>query len=1436
MILLYNLFYRKFGIRKVEQLLMPPLPPTQLLDLPKKSLLHYLGHGASDSGPASDEFLFRNINKPIMADHVVQLADSKGAPRRANVAAEPLIRNYHTKNRRLRRIRNLETAVRDERTLVVYNYALLPQLYRYQRSYYAAYFQWWNQQVTLWDSVAKIAATTDRNQFIQISLPQVLPSLADFKLCGQLDAPTQRMVKVFNTPEALTLLELWKWFGAERGISAMKGLPQSAFSKVNLIFQEGGRWFVLNLGVLDNWRISSEEELAAPGNTKDPKKNKGFKPDQFQKRFLRLMMVLMETRTSTPPEWKDDEEAAAVKEAKGDQQPEVFVQQAGAPVIDEDGVARVKTEVKKVPVDAEVQEAAEHGEATKAEDIEIDHELEAQIDADLAALDAVVHPDEPTEVEHQLAVQELTAHPLEMNFDTGISTLLDQFAESGSMSAAEYRRFQDLSQSYKKIKAPDGSGTLDQFSKVTKEMLAIKESPTIKDIPTVLDKSMLKSSLLEFDERYVKEIMHKHVASMVLCAQNAGYAVTGYEKERIDDIQGSNDFYHAKLVPLEGAPSNFRFMLPVVSPEDGTYMTNGVNYRLRKQRGDLPIRKVAPDKVALTSYYGKIFVTRSEKRVNNYGLWLTNQVRALGLDEVDTLVVNMHTSNVFDSKFECPRLYSILAHEFRSFGSDGWSFNFDHTKRAELFGEDNLKTLEKEGRVVVAKNKQGALMVMDPDGALYEVKDGELVDHPSLEEMLRLESTKAPVDFAEVKVLGKQVPLGVVLGWELGLDRLMRLLKVRPRRVPAGQRVNLESYEYAVVFADETLVFNRDDRYASMILAGFNEYHRTIRQFSVYEFDKRGVYLNVLEGAGLTARYLREISLQFRMFVDPIAHELLVQMGEPTTYRGLLLRSAEMLLNDAHPDELDSRYMRIKGYERFAGAVYTELVKAIRVHEGRPGKARAALDIDPYAVKKAINQDPSVALVSEINPIQNLKEMEAVTYGGVGGRSSRSMTKRTRAYHPNDMGTISESTVDSSDVAINTYTSADPQFDSLLGTSKRYEIGKTGVTALLSTSALLSVGATNDDPKRVNFIAIQHGHGIACKGYHSMPVRTGYEQVIAHRTGDLFAYTARKDGRVVAVSEEGITIEYNDGETKSIELGRRYGHAAGLVVPHTVISDLKVGAKVKAGDIVSYNQEFFERDMLDRSQVVWKAGVLVKTAIFECTDTLEDSSVISTRIAESLTTKTTKVRTIVCNFDQSIRKLVKAGTQVEAEDILCTIEEAVTAQAGLFDEESLDTLKMLGAQTPQAKVAGLVERVEVFYHGDKEDMSESLQAIANAGDRDLIRRTKAAGKKGYNGSVDASFRVEGDPLPLDTIAIRIYITSDVPMGVGDKGVFANQMKTVIGRVMEGENTTESGVPIDGIFGYKSISDRIVLSPDIIGTTTTLLDVIGKKALEAYRGK
>ncbi len=169
-----------------------------------------------------------------------------------------------------------------------------------------------------------------------------------------------------------------------------------------------------------------------------------------------------------------------------------------------------------------------------------------------------------------------------------------------------------------------------------------------------------------------------------------------------------------------------------------------------------------------------------------------------------------------------------------------------------------------------------------------------------------------------------------------------------------------------------------------------------------------------------------------------------------------------------------------------------------------------------------------------------------------------------------------------------------------------------------------------------------------------------------------------------------------------------------------------------------------------------------------------------------------------------------------------------------MDEETIDTLRVLGAPSPQAKLKGRIERIEVYYNGDVEDMSASLRALVTASDKRIALRNTSVGRKAFTGSVTEEFRIGTDPLLMDTACIRIYMGAMVSAGSGDKAVFANQLKTVIGRVFNDNVRTESGLPIDAIFGAKSLAARIVTSPYLIGTTTTLLIEATKRVVRAYR--
>lgn len=344
-----------------------------------------------------------------------------------------------------------------------------------------------------------------------------------------------------------------------------------------------------------------------------------------------------------------------------------------------------------------------------------------------------------------------------------------------------------------------------------------------------------------------------------------------------------------------------------------------------------------------------------------------------------------------------------------------------------------------------------------------------------------------------------------------------------------------------------------------------------------------------------------------------------------------------------------------------------------------------------------------------------------------------------------------------------------------------------------------------------------------------MPVRTGYEQVIGQRAGDTYAVKAKDVGEVTFVGPEHLVVSYasDDLPDDHVSIGRYYGKSAGLTIPHDIVTDMKVGDAVKRGDVVAFNTGFFERDVFNPTDVVWKSGILVTVALVEDTNTIEDSSAISEDIARKMRINTSNIREIVLRFDQGISNLVNLGESVESESILCFIEDALTAQSGAFAEEVIDSLSVMGRNSPRAKYDGTIAKIDVIYNGQLEDMTDSMRQVAMAADKRRAKRVKQLNND------DAATGLVSD-IEMDTMIVRIHIDSNAGAADGDKVVFGNQLKSVVCRVMTGRNETKDGTPIGALFGAQSVEARQVLSPLHMGTTNVLMSLLSKRSAKAYR--
>lgn len=1384
----YDRFFRDRGVRRYSMLLQPKFSNEEKFELPRASIMHFLPESLTELGPSPQHLFLRRSVGFILAENVLEPTTRLGNPIKSPTPSNALEQQYRAQYRKIRPLKALETGLRDDRTIIVINYAMLDHLLRYRATYQTRVFKFTNKLETLVTKVNDLASKTTRQQFLSVRIPKVLPTKQQF-IRGA-NALNRDTLKLFNDETSLLLLELWKWLSSKRDNSPLAKLTTEALDKLNLVLVESGKFTILNLGQLNSWRADPTVEGS-----------QGYAPAQMQLAFLKFLenvQALRSVAAKTIIETTSSDSTDSESEEDSDEE-----------------------EVVSIVVDGEeIQEL----ERLEAEALEVD---EDEIDNESSVMD----DDEDGDVRTRVVpvVEEDSADSVEPPKDSdapmavGVIKASEALLEQGLISAAEHRRYSRLGASYESIPNPFGEGTLADAIKINPEDL--KVTPTeIPDIPTVFDKSMLKSTLIDYDRTYIEKVFHADVAGMLLNVQNAGVSITDYRVQSIVDANNEYEIHEVKLTPVGGAPSTYRFKLPKLRP-DGTYRAAGVNYRLRKQRGPLPIVKVNSERVALTSYYSKLFIQRSSKKVHDYGEWLIRQLNAMV--ETSTSLKVLAYGNFFNPTIVTPRTFSALARRFGKITYNAFEFVFSYDELIKQHGDVLVKGFLKNREIPVGKHN-GQLLVMSETGNIYE--PGSSTVHGTFEEIIGLPIQSAPVEVVELDIMGKSIPIGIVLGQHYGMANLLRLVKADARQVLRGSRLDLAVDEFAVKFADVSLVLSRENRLASLVMASFNNYAKSIALFELEEFENADVYAAVLEREGLGARYSRETDLMFQLYIDHITKELLTQMGEPTEFGPLLLRAVELLVSDQHPRETQGKLMRIKGYERFAGTVYGELVRGVRRYKTRPLTAKSKIDVNPNAVWIANQNDPAVSIIEQSNPIHNLKEKENVTYSGTGGRTSRTMVRRTRAFDPEDIGVISEATVDNSDVAVTVFLTANPKLADLRGVTSDEPLSYDETSSILSTNSLLSPDITRDDSKRALMSSIQASHVVAAKGYAPSPVRTGYESIVAHRTDDLYAYSAKAEGYIHDLGKDFVVIRYPDSEPSEVrvQLGRRYGVAAGSTVPHDVVCDLPKGHRFAKGDVLTFNTGFFDRDVLNPTQVVWKAGINSRVALMDTPDTLEDSCAISMRLADEMTINKTEVREIKLRFDQGIHNLVAIGERLETDSILCNIEDAITAGLGRTTDANIDTLSVMARNTPRAKFEGVVGNIEILYNGDLEDASESLRDVITDADK---RRSKLA-KQLKDGVAGSGSVVDID---IDTVVIKVYIDSQYGSGDGEKVVFGHQLKSVVRRIMVGRNESKSGLPIDAIFSYSSISNRIVNSPEVLGTTNVLMRLLSERMAKAYRG-
>lgn len=368
------------------------------------------------------------------------------------------------------------------------------------------------------------------------------------------------------------------------------------------------------------------------------------------------------------------------------------------------------------------------------------------------------------------------------------------------------------------------------------------------------------------------------------------------------------------------------------------------------------------------------------------------------------------------------------------------------------------------------------------------------------------------------------------------------------------------------------------------------------------------------------------------------------------------------------------------------------------------------------------------------------------------------------------------------------------------------------------------------------FVSTQASQAVSAANYKPPISRTGYENVLPHRTSELYSKIAQQDGSVTKVTKDVLEITYKDGTKDTYPLGLAIGVASGELHRHTRVTDLVVGDKFKKGQVVGWDEQWFDRDAFCPGQVVWKSGYPARIALLEDQDVFEDSIAISTEFADLCRTPNLTPEKFAMDVNQSIRLRVKVGDQVDYDSILCEIEDSHIG----FAEDDLSSLagevNRLGIKQIRSKHHGTVVRIEATYNAAEEEMSETVGSLIKTLDKD--RKTRSVGEKNpiTSGSVSTNMNVKKPMIGPGRVMFTVFVESMDASVEADKYVIGNQMKNTVGAIMKDVLKTEDGQVIDVKSSFKGLFNRMVLSlRDKMAVNETAIGLT-KLAIKAYRGK
>ena len=759
---------------------------------------------------------------------------------------------------------------------------------------------------------------------------------------------------------------------------------------------------------------------------------------------------------------------------------------------------------------------ASSGESSKTENID-------QVNPDIVQVNAnSITPNSPA-FREPLSNDQLKENILKYANDVENGGL-DIINNDSDLTDSQKAALTKIATSYKDIMI--GDMTLQELLDTnTEQSIDTTDLDFLKNDESIVDKTMLASSISKFGDSYLDKLYTKDLALSLLSFNKVGMFLTDVQTEKNNDFMNKSTTYKVTFTDISFRKHNISFTIPDVN-DDGSCLVNGTKKKLKIQRINNPIVKVSPIRVTLNSTFNKCLVEKNTNIANDYFTYifrLLNKSKqdtkiSYGIQNINTikfsqitipkeqlaifenneevkiktdelvkvneyvktnfgyaLVVNKDKDSITIVSTLNPKKISsnccAVANKISKISVDDYKFVFNLEHRLTEYKEQELtEYLKREKKYGLFIGKTATeLYYFDNTGILNIVKKDRVVTTTFIDMLSDVCKVTTPPlhDYCNIKILNKKLPIWFMLCYRFGLTHMLNYLNVDYSVITKGTKLpnDIKSSDIRIKFMDKTLIIKRTPNINSLIFSGMNYFD--YKHINLEDLDDKDIYFDMLTDKQISTNMLKGIDQFFELFMDPITQDVLAQMNEPTNFKDLLIKAVSLLTTADHEQSSSSANFRFRTYETFISTTYRELARAYCSYKYKTFNASNKFSIQDFVINKKILSSQIFNNMDTLNPIHDIKQNCSFTHVGDGGRSSESFVIDDRKFPEDGTGIISEATVDSGGVALNAQLSMNPTLVNARGVTISKPYDEVDPSQILSVTSVLMPSATNDDGKRL---------------------------------------------------------------------------------------------------------------------------------------------------------------------------------------------------------------------------------------------------------------------------------------------------------------------------------------------------------------------------------